>query len=160
MAQFTIFVTSRIHRWRQNGMSNTTTPGTSCPICWHIYIYLDGVINFLLSLNAKELKIYNVIIISVLQKTHRKTKRKRNWESKRKNLDGIWSSWWNESWERLMVVTDVSTSWAEVIFPVKRMKCYTTGFKPFSTWREKKIEHRRNVLAHVANKQIFEIDGS
>ena len=40
-------------------------------------------------------------------------------------LDGIWWSGWNESCEGLLVVTDVSTSWAESIFRMKwRMLLY------------------------------------
>ena len=34
-------------------------------------------------------------------------------------FDGIWSSGWNEPWEGLLVVTDLSTSWAEAILRVK-----------------------------------------
>ena len=34
-------------------------------------------------------------------------------------LDGIWLSGWKESWEGLLAVTDISTSWAEVVFNVK-----------------------------------------
>ena len=35
-------------------------------------------------------------------------------------LNGIWSSGWNESWKGLLVVTDVSTSWAEIILRLWR----------------------------------------
>lgn len=33
-------------------------------------------------------------------------------------FDGIGSSGWKETWEALSVVTDVSTSWADVIFRI------------------------------------------
>jgi len=47
-------------------------------------------------------------------------------------LDGIWSSGWNEFWEGLLVVTDVSTSWAEVIFRVFFAKTFwVTSFVKF-----------------------------
>lgn len=50
------------------------------------------------------------------------------------NFTGIWSSGWKEYWERPLVVTRVSTSWAEVIFRLKWRAKFERNWKFHGCW--------------------------
>ena len=54
------------------------------------------------------------------KKQQQQKKKKKKKEKKKNMIIPRWeSSGWKESWGELFVVTDVSTSWAEVIFRIK-----------------------------------------
>ena len=66
----------------------------------------------------------------------------------------VWSSGWRKFWKELLLVTDVSTTWAEVIFRVKWI-VFVRRWWPIS-FNELDIEHHRLDRETDSNRLFYQ----